>query len=133
MDDGYTQVGTLDYMAPEILDQHKSAYTEAVDVWAVGIIVYELLYGKAPFSDPDFERSCTNITSCKLPLSNDVSEHVQDFLRRVLRKVRGHSACVHYTHKPKHTPLPLRLARTGDAHSAVVQVKCEVLLSRPTA
>ncbi|GIL86093.1 hypothetical protein Vretimale_13883 [Volvox reticuliferus] len=55
-----TRAGTLDYMAPEVLrcplksrmDENKDdislAYTTAVDVWAVGVLAYELLTGILP-------------------------------------------------------------------------------------
>lgn len=39
--------GTVVYMAPEqILNQ---TYAKSVDIWAVGIIMYELLTGRHPF------------------------------------------------------------------------------------
>ena len=99
--DGHTQVGTLDYMAPEILEPKASAYDEGVDVWALGVMVYEMLYGTPPFSDPDFERTCTNIIACDVQLTDDISEHAQDFLRKVLCKVRGRSACSHPSTLPQ--------------------------------
>lgn len=42
-------VGTRYAVAPEIWA--REPYTRAVDVWGVGIILYMLLVGKAPFSD----------------------------------------------------------------------------------
>jgi len=39
-------VGTLPYMAPEIFSGH---YTEKVDLWAVGIMLYIMLVGNVPF------------------------------------------------------------------------------------
>ena len=47
-------VGTLSYMAPEIinsLDSHKSGpdYTNAIDIWSAGCIVYRLITGVVPF------------------------------------------------------------------------------------
>jgi hypothetical protein len=56
-----TRVGTLDYMAPEVVvcpdkhhpNDHKELthlhYTAVVDAWAVGVLAYELVVGKAPF------------------------------------------------------------------------------------
>jgi serine/threonine protein kinase/CRP-like cAMP-binding protein len=44
----YTTCGTADYMAPEVT--LRKGYTIAVDVWAVGVLLYELLTGKAPFA-----------------------------------------------------------------------------------
>lgn len=39
--------GTFNYLAPEM--QEGAAYTEQVDWWAVGVVFYECIYGKAPF------------------------------------------------------------------------------------
>lgn len=40
--------GTYEYMAPEIIK--KDLYDEKVDVWALGVLLYELLHGKSPFA-----------------------------------------------------------------------------------
>lgn len=47
----YTQCGTLEYMAPEMLKAKgaKSGYDFAADWWALGTLIYELLVGKPPF------------------------------------------------------------------------------------
>ena len=39
--------GTPEYLAPEIMI--KSGYDKAVDWWAVGILMYEMLIGVTPF------------------------------------------------------------------------------------
>ena len=43
-----TFCGTLDYMSPEILryEQHD----KSIDIWSVGILLFELIHGFAPFS-----------------------------------------------------------------------------------
>jgi len=43
-------VGTLPYMAPEQLEGH--AATPASDVYALGLVIYEMLTGRQPFSGP---------------------------------------------------------------------------------
>lgn len=46
--DRTTFCGTYEYMAPEVLF-HKPQ-SMAVDVWALGILLYELLHNKPPLS-----------------------------------------------------------------------------------
>ena len=44
----YTICGTPDYMAPEMLK--NLGYDITVDVWAVGVLIFEMICGYAPFS-----------------------------------------------------------------------------------
>lgn len=64
-----TRLGTLHFMAPEVLlnDPRDSAsrfreqvdrssrksYGRGVDIWAIGVIIYECLLHRAPFNGPD--------------------------------------------------------------------------------
>ncbi len=43
-----TFCGTLDYMSPEMLSNKPHDYR--VDIWAMGILLYEMLHGNAPFA-----------------------------------------------------------------------------------
>lgn len=42
-----TFLGTNEYIAPEML--RGEPYTTSVDIWAIGVILYEFLYGETPF------------------------------------------------------------------------------------
>ena len=41
------------YMAPEILLQQS--YDASVDLWSTGVILYECLFGKAPYSSKSLD------------------------------------------------------------------------------
>ena len=42
-----TACGTFDYTPPEIMN--KESYDESIDLWALGVVSYELMVGKLPF------------------------------------------------------------------------------------
>lgn len=44
-----TLCGSPLYMAPEIIEKHE--YTVKSDLWSVGMILYEMVYGKSPYWD----------------------------------------------------------------------------------
>ncbi|CAD8096976.1 unnamed protein product [Paramecium sonneborni] len=47
----YTLVGTTEYLAPEIL--RKEGHSFEVDLWTLGILIYEMITGKTPFAHPE--------------------------------------------------------------------------------
>merc|ERR1712032_930284 len=48
-------MGTPEYMAPEII--HSWGHGKGVDVWALGVLIYEMLCGRNPFEDPSNSHS----------------------------------------------------------------------------
>lgn len=48
MGNSKTFIGAIPYMAPELIEKN-SQVTQAVDIWAIGAIIYELISGNLPF------------------------------------------------------------------------------------
>lgn len=65
-----TICGTPEYVAPEMVARQQ--YTNAVDVWAVGVITYILLRGDFPFFDENRIRLYKKILKGKYSLSDEV-------------------------------------------------------------
>jgi serine/threonine protein kinase len=42
-----TLCGTVEYMAPEMI--LRKPYTHKIDIWGLGILLFELIEGHAPF------------------------------------------------------------------------------------
>jgi serine/threonine-protein kinase len=51
--DSGSPVGTRQYMSPEQSLGSKTDYTPACDIWALGIILFEVLTGRRPFASDD--------------------------------------------------------------------------------
>ncbi|KAJ8973434.1 hypothetical protein NQ317_016717 [Molorchus minor] len=74
-------------VTPEMLLQHT--YSELCDVWAIGIILYMLLFGKYPFFSTKENELIYKICKCdpKLPPpSGIISSDVIDFIKSILQK-----------------------------------------------
>eukprot|EP00197_Chlamydomonas_leiostraca_P009524 CAMPEP_0202860068 /NCGR_PEP_ID=MMETSP1391-20130828/1933_1 /ASSEMBLY_ACC=CAM_ASM_000867 /TAXON_ID=1034604 /ORGANISM="Chlamydomonas leiostraca, Strain SAG 11-49" /LENGTH=521 /DNA_ID=CAMNT_0049539199 /DNA_START=181 /DNA_END=1746 /DNA_ORIENTATION=- len=93
------RVGTLDYMAPEVLamptpDEMQAGrgrnlrpYDEKVDVWAVGVLCYELLVGCPPYEVEDPKETAKLILAAKPPpFPTHLSDGCVDFIRRALAR-----------------------------------------------
>jgi serine/threonine protein kinase len=57
-------LGTIDYLAPEIIKckgSNPCPYGPSVDLWALGITIYEIFVGMPLFYDPNIQASILNI------------------------------------------------------------------------
>ncbi|CAI9753471.1 unnamed protein product [Fraxinus pennsylvanica] len=82
----YSTVGTLDYMAPEVL--LKKGYGMECDWWSLGAIMYEMLVGYPPFCSDDPRMTCRKIinwkTCLKFPEEPKISIEAKDLICHLL-------------------------------------------------
>ena len=81
-------VGTLAYMAPEMLRGEDA--TAQNDVWAIGVLTYEMASGKLPFAGATALELASAILNAPAPTrSSAVPRAFQDVIERCLAKPRG--------------------------------------------
>ncbi|XP_032666992.1 serine/threonine-protein kinase ULK3 isoform X2 [Odontomachus brunneus] len=76
------------YMAPEMLLKHK--YDARVDLWSVGVIMYECLFGKAPYSSSSFQELAEKIKDCR-PIEIPKAAHVSTMCKNLLMALLKHN------------------------------------------
>ena len=80
-----TFCGTVEYMAPEIVGSEN--YDYGVDIWSLGILLYELLYGHSPFRADNTKNIILNIKSHELTYEDknkNVSHSCKDLIKKLL-------------------------------------------------
>lgn len=82
-----TMRGSPLYMAPEMICSSK--YDASVDLWSVGVILYEALFGMAPFASGSFAELEMKIRSSEpitIPVGSKVTPDCQDLLLALLQR-----------------------------------------------
>ncbi|XP_040432491.1 citron Rho-interacting kinase isoform X6 [Cygnus olor] len=85
-------VGTPDYMAPEMLTglngDGKASYGPECDWWSLGVIAYEMIYGRSPFTEGTSAKTFNNIMNfqkfLKFPEDVKVSGEFLDLIQSLL-------------------------------------------------
>ncbi len=80
-----TMVGSPIYMAPEILG--NLVYNAKADVWSLGVVLFEMLFGKCPFEARDIEALKVLIKNSRLIIPkhiNNISQNTETLLKKML-------------------------------------------------
>ncbi|KAF9930464.1 Serine/threonine kinase [Linnemannia zychae] len=80
-----TICGTPEFMAPEILEEVP--YGRAVDWWAYGVLMYEMLLGRAPFSGQEEDEIYDSIMDDEPMFPQGFGRNEQALLQSLLVKV----------------------------------------------
>ncbi|CAD8061051.1 unnamed protein product [Paramecium primaurelia] len=82
-----TMVGSPIYMAPEILKGQE--YSIKADIWSLGCVLYELLYGICPFEEKTMAQLMLAVEEREIQFLdnvNVVSQQTKDLLQKLLTK-----------------------------------------------
>lgn len=133
------------YMAPEIIC--KGQYDARVDLWSIGVILYECLFGRPPYASRSFKELEEKIWDPKpveLPYGVNVSDKCRDLLLRLLtrdpnKRISFEEFFTHpfldLKHAPSSTSLPkakqlIQDAVTADTagnYTSAVKLYCEAV------
>ena len=77
-----TLCGTVEYMSPEMI--LRKQHNHKVDVWSIGILLFELIEGHAPFRGQTQDEI---LEGMKKPMffSDDFSQEEVDLIHRILK------------------------------------------------
>lgn len=78
-----TMCGTLDYLPPEMIESKD--HDVGVDIWALGVLCFELLVGKPPFEEIDKNATYKRIAKVDLKIPSFVSVEAADLIQILLQ------------------------------------------------
>lgn len=80
----FTMCGTYEYLAPEMVKE--TGHSPAVDIWCLGILLYEMLCGFTPFRAEGNESVVDNIAKKKLKFPKNLPSQAKDLISKILEK-----------------------------------------------
>ena len=81
-----TLLGTPATQAPEV--RFTGLYNSKVDLWSIGVIMYQLLFKSLPFKSKtkgDLTREILNWKGVQFPQNNELSEICKDLINQLIR------------------------------------------------
>jgi len=77
-----TLCGTLDYLAPEMVE--KKSHDAKIDLWSLGVLIYEFLVGGPPFEEESHHKTYDKISKVEFTIPDHISPEAADLIKRLL-------------------------------------------------
>ena len=78
-----TVCGTPIYLAPEIIKEQ--GHDEKVDIWCIGVLLFELITGNVPFQGNDIDTLKENILHLKISWPKDINVDAKSLIKKILK------------------------------------------------
>ena len=78
-----TVCGTPIYLAPEIIKEQ--GHDERVDIWCIGVLLFELITANVPFQGNDIETLKNNILRLKIAWPRDINLDAKNLIMKILK------------------------------------------------
>ena len=81
-----TFVGTAEYVSPEVIEDQPAGF--GADLWAFGVMLYQMFCGKTPFKGGNNYATFKNIEKLQISFPEDIaiSENAKDLIKKILIK-----------------------------------------------
>lgn len=79
-----TLCGTLDYLPPEMIELKFHDFN--VDVWSLGVLIFEFLVGKPPFEHYDKNVTYKKIVTLDFNIPDYINDDARDLIIKLLKK-----------------------------------------------
>ena len=78
-----TVCGTPIYLAPEIIKEE--GHDEKVDIWCIGVLLFELTTGNVPFQGNDIDTLKDNILHLRIAWPKDINIDAKNLIKKILK------------------------------------------------
>ena len=80
-----TICGTPIYLAPEIIN--NTGHDEKIDIWCIGVLMFELITGQPPWRGEDVRTVKYNISQLKINWPRNMDKDAKDLISKILRYI----------------------------------------------